>query len=291
MDAVNLYDIVDSSASDSMFVPTGEGASLSFGFGDGNVLTGQRQNTDSKFAPLCTVQGGAMLGKCIPGIVLNSWPNTTARLTEDDGQNIVYVASEFSYRYDTLPDASTTREYLVEFGGCCRGAGGPRGLSNNAGARWSLTASVWVTRNATHLATGTFASPQISHVPTVTASMGRPLAFRIHAFDAAGRPLAYALNPQDPSLANLGIAIDATAGVVAFPANALTAPQQLYSLLVTATAPGPCAAFDPATGACAPVPTALCASGSLGLSTCRPSVSAPADFYVQVIDAGYVGQV
>ena len=290
MDQINLYDIVDGSSSDSMFVPTGDGASLSFGFGDGNILTGQRQGTDSKFTPLCKVTGpNIYAGKCIPGTVLNSWPNTTARLTEDDGNNIIYVHSEFSYTYAALPDGGTTREYLVQFAGCCRMAGGTRGLSNHAGAAWSLTSSVWVTGNASHLATGTFASPQLSYTPTVTASMGRPLSFPVYAFDAADRPVSYALNPQDASLTNLGLSIDPAQGVVAFPANALTAPQQYYNLMAIAYVPGPCAAYDPASRRCDPVPAAICATGSLG--QCRPTLSAPADFYVQVIDSGFVGQV
>ena len=291
-DQVNLYDIVDTSSSDSMFVPTGEGASLTFGFGDGNVITGQRETSDSKLTPLCLVSGGTYFGKCIPGTVLNSWPNTTAILTEDDGQNIIYISSEFSYTYSALPNSVTTREYLVQFAGCCRASGGTHGLNNDAGAGWSLTASVWVTGNATHLATGTFASPQPSYVTTLTAGMGRPLTVPFNAFDAADRAVTYGLNPQDPSLSNLGISVGATSGVINFPANALTAPQQFYSVMVIAYVPGPCAVYDPASHSCAPVPVAQCASSSLGLSsTCQPILSAPADFYVQVIDTGFVGNV
>ena len=197
-DIVAIYDAVDTSQLDN---PTLGGAlppvETTFTFGDdpSTTLTGARQRTARTYTPKCrtTQDNGAFFGKCIEGIVVDAFGAAFSTPSpEADARDVVYVVSEIIYKYK-----KQTATYQVGFQGCCRmgtpndGTGPYYDLINNANGAWFMRTDVSVTDQPLVLLTGTAASPFIAHTAHITAIKGRPLDFKIHAFDAASRPIKY----------------------------------------------------------------------------------------------------
>lgn len=247
-DLVEIYDSVDISTATITAVPT----TFSFGGPPEDVLTGRRDAADiKKFTPRCRQTASENGQKCIPGRVVESYPNITGVIMPElDATSTVYVVTELTYKY---PHA--TKQYTAGFQGCCRMKVGDKLLNNNPGGGWNVRATVSVTANQQVLQTGTAASPYFAFVPTVNVIKGRPMQFRVFAFDTADRPITFAIgtndeqgvglfqNSQGPYGNNMGVTIDPT-GLVTFPATASTVYERFYSLVMTASVIGPCASYD-----------------------------------------------
>jgi hypothetical protein len=247
-DTVEIYDYLATSTASLPPVPT----TFTFGGNPDDILTGQRDPTTiPRYTPFCR-RGSDNGRKCIRGRVVEAFANTTAMPTpEDDASATVYVVTELTYVYPPI-----SRTYVAGFQGCCRAPSGERFLNNNAGGAWDIKAFVSVTTNIATMQTGTAASPFFAHTPTVLVIKGRPLQFPVAAYDIAERPITYAIGTLDehgvgvnqisqPPYGNvMGITINPVTGVVFFPATASTVYERYYSLVVTATVPGPCARFD-----------------------------------------------
>jgi hypothetical protein len=302
-DVVAIYDAVDTSDLDN---PSLGGAlppvQTTFDFGDkpSKTLTGARQRTARRYTPLCrtTVDNSAYLGRCIEGIVVDSFDETVSTPTpEADARDTTYVVSEMTHKYE-----KKTSTYLAAFQGCCRmgtpddsdGSISPYyDLKNNANGAWFLRAKVSVTDDPTVLMTGTAASPFIAHTPHLSVIKGRPLDFKVHAFDAASRPIKYSLGLDDdhgvglnqaarPPYGNNFLAkIDEDTGVVTFPASASTSYENYYNLVVIATVYGPC------TGYVSTANSDECFQPGFIPQTAR--ISTIVDFLVRVVQAGFTG--
>ena len=249
-DLVEIYDSVDISTASIPQVPT----MFSFGGPPEDSLSGRRDAADiPNFTPMCRQTPAENGRMCIPGRVIESYPNVTGvePMPVMDALSTVYVVTELTYKY---PHVSFT--YTASFQGCCRMPAGDKLLNNNAGGAWDIRATVSVTASRQVLETGTAASPYFAFVPTVNVIKGRPKQFQVFAFDTADRPITYAIgtlddhgvglnqNSQPPFGNEMGVTIDAGSGVVTFPATASTVYERYYSLVITASVIGPCSSYD-----------------------------------------------
>jgi len=254
---------------------------FSFGANPDDYLTGQK---GADTVPICELTPS----RCMPGRVVDAFENTTTTpLAEEDALHIVYVVSEFTYKY---PRA--TSSYTAGFQGCCRMGSADTELRNNAGGSWYLRTVVSLTREGATMDSGTPMSPFFKHIPTVNVIKGRPLRFNVHAFDAASRPITYSLGSNDdqgvglnpnaqPPFGNvMSATINSVTGQLLFPASAATSYEQFYNLVVIATVYGPCTSFDPRTPS-----QCLAPSGQSQVLT----TTAVVDFLVHVIYAGFTG--
>uniref|UniRef100_A0A7S1HLK0 LysM domain-containing protein n=1 Tax=Hemiselmis andersenii TaxID=464988 RepID=A0A7S1HLK0_HEMAN len=286
-DTVEIFDSVDISTATVPLVAT------VFSFGEDPLFdyVGRRDRADiPKFTPMCRQVASELGSKCIKGRVVEAYPNTTSwPMPEEDATSTVYVVTELTHKY---PYA--TASYPARFQGCCRMDSGDFMLHNNPAGPWDIQTTVSVTASRQALETGTAASPYFAHVPTVNVIKGRPMQFKVHAFDIADRPITYQIGSeadhgvglkQDAQRpfgnTNIGMTIDAGTGMVVFPATASTVYERYYNLVVLASVVGPCHSYDTST-----VPkTCLDEMGLVVTATIRTTV----DFYIQVVDAGYVG--
>jgi len=69
----------------------------------------------------------------------------------------------------------------------------------------------WIPTQPLVMGTGTAASPFIAHNPHLVAIKGRPLEFKVHAFDAASRSIKFRLGDNDDH----GVGLSQAAQVVA----------------------------------------------------------------------------
>lgn len=285
-DLVEIYDSVDISTASIPQVST----VFSFGGPPEDSLNGRRDAADiKKFTPVCRQTPAENGRKCIPGRVIESYPNVTGAeiMPAMDALSTVYVVTELVYKYP-----SVTRTYSASFQGCCRMKAGDRLLNNNAVGAWDIRATVSVTASRQVLETGTAASPYFAFVPTVNVIKGRPKQFQVFAYDTADRPITYAIGTADEqgvglNLASqgpyvsqgqydnvMGVTIDAGTGMVTFPATASTVYERFYSLVITASVIGPCASYNFE----ATPPICLDELGTSVLTSIKTAV----DFYIQV---------
>ena len=203
-DRVALYDAVDTgNLDDNVLGGALPPVETSFAFGDdpSSTLTGARIRTARTYKPRCrsdAEQDKTVFGKCIEGIVVDSFDVAGSTPSpEADARDIVYVLTQIEYTYPKKTD-----DYVAQFQGCCRmgsqndGDGGFYDLVNNANGAFFLRTHVSVTDDPQVLMTGTASSPFFSHTPHITAIKGRPLVFRLHAFDAANRPIKYEIGKR-----------------------------------------------------------------------------------------------
>ena len=303
-DIVAIYDAVDTSALDD---PSLGGAlppvETTFDFGDdpSKMLTGARQRTARQYTPKCvtTMDNSVFLGRCLQGIVVDSFGEAASTPTpEADARDITYVVSEIEYKYE-----KKTETYIAGFQGCCR-MGTPDDsdgtissfydLKNNANGAWFLRTKVSVTVDPAVLITGTAASPFIAHTPHLAVIKGRPLEFKVHAFDAASRPIKYQIGTDDdhgvglnqaarPPYGNNYLAqINEDTGVITFPASASTSYENYYNLVVIATAYGPCTGY---------ISTANSREDCFkpGFIPNTAETTTIVDFLIRVVQAGFTG--
>jgi hypothetical protein len=297
-DWVALHDAVDTTpgqgATPGGILPWVE---TTFSFGDNlsRSLTGARQSTTSNYRPKCKDPADPAFGKCIEGVVVDSFAvNADAMPTpEENARDIVYVVSDIVYKYPRQ-----TRSFLAEFTGCCRQSKSSQ-LVNNANGAWQLRAYVSITDDPLVMDTGTAASPVIEHTPVIHVIYGQALDFSVHAYDAADRPVKFRLGDssefgvdlsqqsqgqvsQGPYANAMDATINADTGVVTFPATEKTAyPDTYFNLVVVVTTLGPCQGY---------VSTSL--SRRCDTPAGRPQtqkVTAILDFLVRVVYAGYSG--
>lgn len=262
-DRVALFDAVDTSELGS---PVLGGAlppvetTFDFGYNPASSLTGARLMVPKLYTPKCRTKqnGGMYWGKCIEGIVVESFgAEISTPSPEANARDITYVVTELVYKYP-----KETKDYKVAFYGCCRmgspndGTGSYYDLINDPNGVYHLRADVQVTDDPRILQTGTAASPFFEAVPHVTAIKGRPLDFRVFAFDAANRPIKYRVGDPEDHGANMNTntlskpgkpfgnvmlaRVDEDTGVVTFPASASTSYENYYHLVIVAEAYGPC---------------------------------------------------
>jgi len=300
-DTVAIYDAVDTADLDS---PSLGGAlpdvETTFTFGDdpAMTLTGARQREKPIYTPKCrtTMDNNAFLGKCIEGVVVDSFAVATSMPSpEADARDVTYVVSEIYYKYP-----KKTATYIVGFQGCCRmgapedGEGAYYDLKNNANGAYFLRNEVSLTDSPLIMQTGTAASPFISHMPHITAVKGQPLEFKIHGFDAASRPLTYRLGDDDDHGVGLNqkakmpygnsmlATINEDSGIITFPASSSTSYENYYNLVVVVTAFGPCSNWISTGG--------MDDCFKPGMIPNTDKVTTIVDMLIRVVAAGFTGE-
>ena len=258
-DRVALYDAVDTTETVAALGKALPWEESRFSFGDdaANSLTGARARTAPQYTPRCRLPGDVKYGRCIEGTVVESFTlGASVPTAEQNARDLVYVVSEITHKYPRQ-----TKSYVAEFVGCCRlGYVDAGDLLNNAGGVWRVRSQVSLTEDDLVLETGTAASPFVAHVPVLTAVVGQPLEFQIHAYDHASRPVKYRIGDDSDYGADLtqssqgqaaqvpfgnfmAATINADTGVLTFPASAATYNPLYYNLVVVVTSVGPCTGY------------------------------------------------
>jgi hypothetical protein len=261
-DTVALYDAVDTTETAAQRGKALPWAETRFSFGDDAAasLTGARVAETPQFTPKCRRAGDPEFGKCIEGTVVESFALAASVPTpEENARDLVYVVSEIIHKYPRQ-----TQSYVAEFVGCCRlGSVDLGDLLNNAGGAWRVRSQVSLTDDEIVLETGTATSPFVEHVPVMTAVLGQPLEFKVHAYDPASRPVKYRIGDHsdygvdlsrslliDPNGVNLiddlkqgnfmAATINAETGVLTFPPSEFPF---YFNLVVVVTSLGPCTGY------------------------------------------------